>query len=387
MNQIKIGIVGLGVMGTEHINSLKKTDLVRLTAVCDIKKDLADLRAKENNVNAYYSADDLINSGDVDAVLVATPHYSHTPITVNALEAGLHVLCEKPVAVHKADAEKMIAAHKKNPKLKFAVMFQVRTDSIFKKIKSMIDNGELGKIYRINWLITNWFRTQTYYNSGSWRATWEGEGGGVLLNQAPHQLDLFQWMFGMPKKIRAYCSLGKFHDIEVEDDVTAYCEFEDGFSGMFITSTGEAPGTNRLEISADRGRLVLENGKIMFDRAETSVSEFLKTTTASFDTPKMELVEIKTDGSGGNHIDIIENFANAIINGDDLIAPGEEAINSLELANSFLYSSLKDETVELPLDSQKFAALLNDLISNSTYEKPEEVKPTDNINSSYNKPK
>jgi len=251
----------------------------------------------------------------------------------------------------------------------------------------MIDNGELGKIYRVNWILTYWFRTQTYFDEGTWRATWKGEGGGVLLNQAPHQLDLFQWMFGMPKKIRAYCSLGKYHDIEVEDDVTAYCEFDDGFSGVFITSTGEAPGTDRLEISAERGRLVLENGKIMFDRAETSVSEFLKTTTASFDTPKMELVEINTDGSGGNHIDIIENFANAIINGDDLIAPGEEAINSLELANSFLYSSLKNETVELPLDSQKFAALLNDLISNSTYEKPEEVKPTDNINSSYNKPK
>ena len=275
MKEVKLGIIGLGIMGTEHINTVEKSKNIRLAAVCDIKKDLADERAKKNNVPAYYSANDLINSGEVDAVLIATPHYFHTPITIDAFEAGLHVISEKPIAVHKADAEKMIAAHAKHPKLVFSAMFQVRTDSFFKKIKEIIDSGELGEIYRVNWLITNWFRTQTYYNSGTWRATWKGEGGGVLLNQAPHQLDLFQWMFGMPVKVRAYCSLGKYHDIEVEDDVTAYCEFKEGFSGMFITSTGEAPGTNRLEIMADRGRLVFEDGKIKFDKTVRNILQIL----------------------------------------------------------------------------------------------------------------
>jgi len=368
-------------------NRLKNLKIFDWVPFGDIKKDLTDERAKENNVNAYYSSDDLIKSGDVDAVLIATPHYAHTPITIAAFEAGLHVISEKPIAVHKADAEKMIAAHAKHPELVFAAMFQVRTNTIFKKIKSMIDNGELGEIYRVNWIITNWFRTQTYYNSGTWRATWKDEGGGVLLNQAPHQLDVFQWMFGMPVKVRAYCKLGKYHDIEVEDIVTAYCEFKEGFSGIFITSTGEAPGTNRLEITSDRGQLVLEKGKIIFDKAEVSINEFLKTTKASFKGPPMETLDVTVEEKGGNHSDIIENFADAILNGAPLIAQGEEGIKSVELANSFLYSSLKDETVELPLDSAKYASLLNELIQNSTFEKPEEVKPVDDISASYNKTK
>jgi len=258
----------------------------------------------------------------------------------------------------------MIAAHKKHPELKFAAMFQVRTDCYFREIKRIIDSGELGKIYRVNWILTYWFRTQAYYDKGSWRATWKGEGGGVLLNQAPHQLDLFQWLFGMPVKIRAYCSLGKYHDIEVDDDVTAYCEFKDGFSGVFITSTGEAPGTNRLEIMGDRGRLILENNKIMFDRAEESVSEFLKTTKASFDAPKVKTIEIHTDGKEGIHQNIIANFADSILNGAELIASGESGMNSLELANAFLYSSLKDVTIELPLDSSKYEELLEELKEN-----------------------
>jgi len=385
MKEVKLGIIGLGVMGTEHIKTVEKSKNIRLTAVCDIKKELADQRGKENDVPAYYTATELMNSGDVDAVLIATPHYAHTTITIEAFEAGLHVISEKPIAVHKADAEKMIEAHAKHPELVFSAMFQVRTDSNFKKIKEIIDSGELGKIYRVNWLITNWFRTQTYYNSGTWRATWEGEGGGVLLNQAPHQLDLFQWMFGMPIKVRAYCSLGKYHNIEVEDDVTAYCEFEEGFSGMFITSTGECPGTSRLEIMADRGRLVFENGKIIFDKAAESVSDFLKTTTQSFGTPEIETTGIETDGKGGTHQNIIENFADTVLNGAELIAQGEEGISSVELANSFLYSALKDETVILPLDSSKFADTLNELIKNSTFKKAEEIKPTDDIESSYNK--
>lgn len=366
MNIVNFGIVGLGGMGVEHIASLKKSPFAELKAVCDSNIKIADEQAEINNVPAFYNAKDLFDSGKIDAVIIATPHYFHTPIAVAAFDAGIHVLCEKPVAVHKADAEKMIAAHKKHPELKFAVMFQVRTSGIFEKIKSMIDNGELGNIYRVNWIVTYWFRTQKYFNTGNWRATWNGEGGGVLLNQAPHQLDLFQWMFGMPKRVRAYCSLGKYHNIEVEDDVTAYCEFDNGFSGVFITSTGEAPGTDRLEISAERGRLVLENGKITFDRAEVSVSEFLKTSAAAFGTPRITTEEIQTSGKKGVHLNIINNFAKAITDGEKIVATGEDAMNSLELANAFLYSSIKDETVELPLDSRKFDEVLNDLILKST---------------------
>jgi len=362
MNEVKIGVIGLGKIGAEHINTIENIDNARLTAVCDYQKDVVDEYAKKSSVKVFYDAKELINSGEVDAVIIATPHYQHTQITIDALNAGLHVLCEKPVAVHKADAEKMIEAHKKNLKLKFAVMFQERTSGCWKKIKEMIDSGELGKIYRVNWILTYWFRTQKYFSDSSWRATWKGEGGGVLLNQAPHQLDLFQWMFGMPKKIRAYCSLGKYHDIEVEDDVTAYCEFKEGFSGVFITSTGELPGSDRLEIMADRGRLICENGKIIFDCVESSVNEFSKTTNVAFSVPAIETIEIKFDEKKGVHQNIFENFIDAILNDTPLIARGEEGINSVELANAFLYSSLKDVTVELPLDSSKYADLLKGLI-------------------------
>jgi len=362
MNEVRIGVIGLGGMGVEHIETIKKTKNVRLTAVCDYKKDISEKHAEKNKVKAYSSESELMNSGEVDAVLISTPHYYHTPIAIEAFGLGLHVLCEKPVAVHKADAEKMIEAHRNHPELKFAVMLQVRTDSYYKKLKQIIDSGKLGRIYRVNWIITNWFRTQKYFSSGTWRATWKGEGGGVLLNQAPHQLDLFQWLFGMPKKVRAYCSFGKYHDIEVDDDVTAYCEFEEGFSGVFITSTGEAPGTNRLEIMSDMGRLVSENGKIILNQTATSVTEFLKTTKTAFDTPPIKTFEISTDGKEGVHQNIIANFVDAILKGSKLIASGEDGMNSVELANTFLYSSIKDETVELPLDSSKFADVLNKLI-------------------------
>ena len=384
MKEVRIGVIGLGDMGINHIGSIEKTKNLRLTAVCDLNKELADEHAKKNSVKAYYDGNEMMKSGEIDAVLIVTPHYSHTPLAKAAFEAGLHVLCEKPIAAHKADAEEMIEAHKKHPELKFATMFQLRTNGTYKKIKQLIDNGELGKIYRVNWIFTNWFRSQAYYDSGGWRATWKGEGGGVLLNQAPHQLDLFQWFFGMPSKVRAFCSIGKYHNIEVEDDVTAYCEYENGFSGIFITSTGEAPGTNRLEIIADKGRLVLENGKITFDRTEISVGEFLKTSKSGFASPPMCNVEIPPGEGSGAHQNIIANFTDSILNGTALIARGEEGINSVELANSMLFSSLNNETVELPLNSAKFADTLRKLIDNSTFVKSEEKKSSEDFSSSFN---
>jgi len=325
----------------------------------------------------------MMKSGEIDAVLIVTPHYSHTPLTIAAFESGLHVLCEKPIAVHKADAEKMIEAHKKCPELKFAAMFQMRTGGIYKKIKKMIDSGELGKIYRVNWILTNWFRSQIYYDSGGWRATWKGEGGGVLLNQSPHQLDLFQWFFGMPSKVKAFCSIGKYHNIEVEDDVTAFLEFEDEYSGIFITSTGEAPGTNRLEIAAENGRLGFENGKIIFDRTEIPVGEFSRNTESGFGIPPIGKFEITPEEGDGSHQKIIENFADSILNGAELIAKGEEGIKSVVLANSMLLSSLNNETVELPLDAEKFANTLQKLIDNSTFVKPEERKSNEDFSSSF----
>jgi predicted dehydrogenase len=263
----------------------------------------------------------------------------------------------------------LIAAYQ-NKKQVFSAMFNQRTDPIFQKIRSLIQNGELGKINRINWIITNWFRTGAYYASGGWRATWAGEGGGVLLNQCPHNLDLYQWLFGMPDKVRGFCKLGLRHDIEVEDEVTAYFEYKNGTSAVFITSTGEAPGTNRLEIAAERGRLVMEGGKLEFLRNEIETTEFSRTTKAAFSCPETWKVEIPVvSRPDPQHVYVMRNFTNAILHGEKLLAPAVEGIHSVELGNSILMSSMLGETVEMPLSGAKYEKMLKKLIAGSRFKK------------------
>lgn len=368
MNQVRLGIVGVGNMGTFHAQYLRegKVRRAKLVAVCDV--DPARLQPYQD-LETFERSEDLIRSGAVDAVLIATPHYFHTTIGIDALQQGLHVLVEKPISVHKADAEKLCAAHT-NPKQVFAAMFNQRTRAPFRKVKKLIEAGELGPIQRVNWIITDWFRTEAYYASGGWRATWKGEGGGVLLNQCPHNLDLLQWICGMPARVRAFCSLGKYHNIEVEDEVTAYLEYPNGATGVFVTTTGEAPGTNRLEIAGDRGKVVVEGGKVSFIRNEIPTSEFCRTSPQSFARPDVWHIEIPADaGSGGQHQEVTQNFVDAILDGVPLIAPAEEGVRSVELANAMLFSSLKGETLDLPLDGQAFEAQLKALIEGSTFEK------------------
>lgn len=327
------------------------------------------------DVPFFENASELIASGSVEAVLIATPHYAHTKIGIEALEAGLHVLVEKPISVHKADCQRLIAAHQRDEQV-FAAMFNQRTDPKYVKLKELIDSGELGRVNRINWTVTDWFRTEQYYISGGWRATWNGEGGGVLLNQCPHQLDLWQWLFGMPSSVRGFCDYGRFHDIEVEDDVTAYMEYSDGKKGLLITTTGEAPGTNRLEIAAERGRLILEGSTLVWLRNETETSHFSKECTSSFDKPETTEESFEFEGNGEQHVGILKNFVAAILEGAPLTAPAAEGIHSVELANSIIHSSDLKETIELPLDGAAYADALQDKITNSTYVKPEQKAST-----------
>jgi len=363
MKNIRIGIVGVGVMGRIHAKSIVENKIpgIQLAATCDLIPENAQLFPDSK---FFTSSDDLISSGAVDAVLIATPHYAHTTIGIAALKAGLHVMVEKPISVHKADAEKLIAAHK-NPKQVFAAMFNQRTDPYYIAIRDMVRAGTLGEIRRINWIITNWFRTHAYYASGGWRATWEGEGGGVLLNQCPHNIDLFSWMFGQPDRVRAFCSFGRYHNIEVEDDVTAYFEYKNGTTASFITSTGEAPGTNRLEITAEKGRLVMENDKLVFIENDVAMSELSLTTKGLYDVPKTTVKEIPASGHGEQHIGILRNFAEAILEGKPLIAPAAEGMRSVELANAMLLSAFKDRTIDLPLDGAVYEKELKQKIAAS----------------------
>jgi len=367
---VRLGIVGLGNMGSGHVAGMPKIKNCELTAVCDV--DTGKL-AKYAQFKQFEDSAEMIRSGDVDAVLLAVPHYFHTTIGIDAMQNGIHVLTEKPVAVHKADAQRMIDAHT-DPKLVFAAMFNQRTDPHYQRIRRLVQSGELGEIQRTSWIITNWFRTATYYASGGWRATWRGEGGGVLLNQCPHNLDLFQWICGMPSKVRAFCSFGKYHDIEVEDDVTAYLEYPNGATGIFVTTTGEEPGTNRLEIVGDRGKLVYEDGRIVFTRTESSVREVLNTSKQSFTSIPSWICEIPVNGYGGQHGEIVQNFVNAIETGEELIAPARQGIYSVEIANAMLYSSWTDSTVNLPLDAAAYEAALQERIATSRYEKPAVVE-------------
>jgi len=365
MNKVRVGIIGMGNIGKHHAGYLLEGKVSRCELVAIASTSPQKLESyKTKGLKIFGSAEELISSKTCDAVIIATPHYQHTTLGIAALEAGLHVMVEKPISAHKADAERLIAVAKQHPNQVFAAMFQLRVEPRYAKIKKLIESGELGTIVRINWIITDWYRTEAYYACGGWRATWKGEGGGVLLNQCLHQLDVLQWLVGMPSRVRGFGQLGRFHNIEVEDNVTAYLEWANGIQGVFITSTGEAPGTNRFEIVGTRGKLVLENNKLHFTRNETDMAEFSKVAKSGFSKPDAWNCEIPFA-----HAILMQNFVNAVLDGEPLIAPGEEGLGSVELANVILYSSLIDEAVRLPMDSTSFEIKLQELIAGSKLQK------------------
>jgi predicted dehydrogenase len=360
---VRLGIVGIGSMGSHHARliSQKKIPNCTLTGICD--SDSSRLKPFPH-LPHFSDPRQLIHSGQIDALLICTPHYSHTSLGIQALQAGLHVLVEKPISVHKADCQRLLAAHR-NKKQIFAAMFNQRTDPAYQKIRQLVQEGKLGRIQRIQWTITNWFRSQAYYDSGGWRATWAGEGGGVLLNQCVHNIDLFQWIFGLPHQIRATCKIGHHHQIEVEDEVTAFFEYKNGCSAVLTTSTGEAPGTNRLEIAADCGRLTLENGTLTFLKNKIPTSVHLRTTKEGYQTPPVIEKKITFKNKGEQHRGILKNFTNAILHGEKLLAPAQDGIHSVELINAMLLSSFTDKTITLPLSSSRYATFLKKLISTS----------------------
>jgi predicted dehydrogenase len=382
---LNIGIIGIGVIGNLHLQHVHDLDSTKLVAVCDIDRERANKAASQYGVSAYYDYQQLLEHPDLDGIIVATPHYAHTPISIAALPQGIHVLVEKPIAVHVKDARKMIAAYEtakaKKPELVFAAMFMQRTYGFWKKTKEMIEQGELGKLVRATWIITDWFRPQMYYDNGGWRATWKGEGGGVLLNQCPHNLDLYQWFVGMPKWVSGFVSIGKYHHIEVEDEVTAYFEYKNGMVGHFITTTAESPGTNRLEIVGEHGTLVFENEKLTFFKNDMSMLEKIKTATGMFEKTKHEVVEVSYDHHGeGGHRFIIENFVNAILSDEPLIAPAPEGINSVMLGNAIMLSSLQKNAVEIPIDEDAYEKQLQALIEQSTFRKTEKNVDAGSVN-------
>ena len=370
MDKVRIGIIGMGNMGRFHANDLLDGKVARgeLTAVGSTSPDKLK-EYEEKGVKVFGSGEEMIDSGEIDALVVATPHYQHVTLGMAALDAGLHLMVEKPIAAHKADAERLIAKAEEKTDLVFAAMFQLRVEPRYEKIREIVRSGELGDLMRVIWIMTDWFRSEAYFQSGGWRATWKGEGGGVLLNQCLHQLDAMQWIAGMPNKVRSEVGVGKWHDIEVEDDVTCYMEFPGGATGIFLSSTGETPGSNRFELAGTKGRLLLENDKLVFTKNAVPSDEWCKTSQIGFQQPETTVEEIPIPPAKSPHATLMTNFLDAILDGKELIAPGEEGLGSVELANVMLYSGLLGEAVDLPMDGAAWETKLNQLIADSTHEK------------------
>lgn len=362
MKEVRIGIIGIGNMGSGHAGAINKGEIpgLRLTAVADrkeIRRDWARNNLRDG-VEIFEEGEGLIASGVCDAVLVATPHYQHPELVTSAFRHGLHALCEKPAGVYTKQVREMNEEADKYG-LVFAMMFNQRTNPVYKKMKELVSSKTLGEIKRVNWIITDWYRTQAYYDSGEWRATWDGEGGGVLLNQCPHNLDLLQWICGMPKEVQAFCHNGKWHNIEVEDDVTAYFSLENGATGVFITSTGDAPGTNRFEIDLERGKLVSENDKLTLYELKINEREHCFTATEGFQKPEGTYRELELEGENSQHKGVLIAFAERILNGTPLIADGREGINGLMLSNAMHLSSWLNRPVILPVDEDMYLEELN----------------------------
>lgn len=370
MEKVRFGVIGAGNMGKKHIASIAEgaVEGAELCAVCDVKSSRLDMikeEVKPERVKYFTDSHELITSGLVDAVIIATPHYFHPTIGIDAFENGLHVLTEKPVGVYTKNVRELNEVARKSGKA-FGIMFNQRTNKYYQKIREMVKSGELGEMKRFIWIITDWYRPQAYFESGGWRATWAGEGGGVLLNQCPHNLDLYQWIFGMPDEVYADCTVGKYHNIEVEDDVSAMFRYKNGASGVFITTTGECPGTNRLEISGSKGKVTLENGKFMYYKLKEDERKFTFEAKGGFDKIDSSEEQIVIENGGGEqHRGILRNFTNHILNGEELLAPGYEGINSLAMSNAMMESSWKNEWIKLPNDGEDFLKMLEEKIKNS----------------------
>ncbi|MDB5052458.1 MAG: oxidoreductase [Bacilli bacterium] len=369
MSNMRVGIIGLGNMGTGHARDLinKEVRGAQLTAICDSRPERLQW-AKEHlgdEVQLFDNLDGFFDCDSIDGIIIATPHYSHAELAIRAFSLGLHVLCEKPAGVYTKQVRLMNEAAAASGKV-FSMMYNQRTNPLYQKLRDIILSGELGEVRRTNWIITNWYRSQSYYDSGGWRASWAEEGGGVLINQDPHQLDLWQWVTGMmPKRVRAFCYFGKYRNIEVEDDVTAFVEYENGATGVFVTTTGEAPGTNRFEINGDRGKLVVEDGKLTFWRLRIPEPEFNQAFKGGFGQPECWKCEIPVEGKELGHKGITQNWVDAIVKGTTLLAPGEEGIRGLMLSNAMLLSTWTDNWVNLPIDEDLFYEHLQQKIKNS----------------------
>ena len=386
MSDFTVAVIGLGNMGSAHASCIAGGEItgMRLAAVCDVdEKKCAAFTAANPSVRAYTDYKALLQDKATDAVIIAVPHLLHCEMAACALEKGIHVLLEKPADVSVAKVQRLNEIAAKSPCV-FGIMFNQRTHPLFQRAREIVQSGKLGQLKRTAWTVTNWYRSQHYYDSGAWRATWAGEGGGVLLNQAPHQLDLWQWICGMPKSVTAFCHVAKYHRIEVEDDVTIFTRYENGATGTFITSTGEYPGTNRLEIAGTLGKLVLEDGKLKWWHLAEDERQICADSKENFPKIPTEYEEWTPTEKAAGHKGILQNFADAVLHGTSLLAPGTDGIFELTLSNAASLSAWEgNREVTLPFDTTAFDAKLGALAANSQLHTGEASAPNGTYSSRW----
>ncbi len=362
---IRYGVVGIGGMGANHAKKLQENKIENaiLTAVADSN---VEYKNKYKNIPFFENIDNFFDNKIIDAAIIATPHKSHIDLAKKALENNINVIIEKPLAITSKKCREFINISQ-NYKAYFTVMLNQRTNPVYVKIKELIDGNELGKVHRFQWTITNWFRTNYYYKTSNWRAKWKSEGGGVLINQSIHQLDLCQWLFGMPDSVYTDLGLGRFHSIEVEDEVTSIFKYSNGLKGVFITTTGEAPGVNRLEIASDKGLITIQDNNVTWEKIDSS-TDFIKNSKTLFDMPKSEKINFNFKVDLDQHVEhqrLIQNFTNFLLGKENLYVNGKDGLDSVELINAMVLSGLEEKKINLPLDENRYEQKLEEMISKS----------------------
>ena len=373
-DQVRMGIVGLGAQGGFYATLIDGGRVPRtvIGAICDIDPAKRALAAERYpGVPVYDSYEEMLASGDVDAVVTCVPHFLHPEMGIQAVQRGIHALVEKPAGVYSKQVRQLNEFADSHPETTFAIMFNQRTNPLYRDLKALLDSGELGGLRRWTWTITTWWRPQGYYNQSEWRATWGGEGGGVLVNQAPHQIDLSQWMLGLPKRVYAKLAFGFRRDIAVEDEVVAVYDYGDGVTGTFITCTHDIAGTDRLEILLDKGKIVVENSKtvtvtrLVDDEKKLSDEMTMDDVRQIFMggdlVSRLLTTDTKTYESvwGQQHADVLTNFTDHVLDGTPLITDGQDGINGVRLANSIHLSSWLGEEVDVAHDEDLYLEELN----------------------------
>lgn len=376
-DKIRLGIIGFGAQGGFYGSLIAEGRVPNMTvgAVADHNADKREAAAKLlPEAKIYEDHVGMLDSGDVDAIVICVPHFDHPDIAIQAMERNIHVLVDKPAGVYASQVQQMNEFAKTKPELTFAIMFNQRNNPLYQYIKQLVASGELGALRRSNWIITNWWRPQGYYDQSEWRATWGGEGGGVLVNQAPHQLDLWQWICGAPKTVYAKASFGFQRNIVVEDEVTALVDYGNGATGTFVTATHDIVGTDRFEILLDKGKIVVDNSKTVtvykLTKPERELSDEMsfedvkKLFMGQLDPSTLYTTETKEFDSpwGEQHAGVLANFADNILDGTELIAPGADGINGVRLANAIHLSSWTGEEVPLEGTEERYLGELNSRI-------------------------